>query len=167
MSPTPAVTGSPTPLASATPNGPSALAAQPSIFSLALGAEQQVKILGATGTLTAEISSPIAQVSVDQTERVVDVIGLTVGTATLHVTDQTGAVVDVSVTVAPPAGTIPSSVSLTVTGTPAGPRFLERQIDAALDRAIRPTLAPGAAVEYGPLPIPLQPLQPGFITSLI
>ena len=161
----PALTPTPVPSESP-PSGPSALAAQPSLFSLAIGAEQQVKILGATGNLTAQISPPIAQIAIDQTTHVVHVVGQQVGNGTLVVTDQSGAVVNVSVRVAPPAGTIPASVSLTVTGTPAGPRFLERQIDAALDRAIRPTLAPGAAVQYGPLPIALQPLQPGFITSL-
>ena len=166
VTPAAVTTVSPAPLVSATPSGPSALAAQPAIFSLAPGAQQLVRILGATGMITAQLSSPIAQISIDQTTHIVAVVGQQVGSATLVVTDQQGAVVDVSVRVAPPAGTIPATVSLTVTGTPAGPRFLERQIDAALDRVIRPTLQTGAAVQYGPVPVPLQTLQPGFITSL-
>jgi hypothetical protein len=59
----------------------------------------------------------------------------------------------------PPAGVIPSSVSLSVTGSPADAGFLDAQIRDAIDRQIRPTLRPGAAVRYGPIvPWPLLPL---------
>lgn len=44
----------------------------------------------------------------------------------------------------------------------ADPTFLEAQIRAALDRAIRPTLHPGSGVNYGPfVPWPLLPLASG------
>ncbi len=63
----------------------------------------------------------------------------------------------------PPAGTIPASISLDVTGLPAAdPAFLEQQIREALNRAIRPTLRPGASASYGPIvPWPLSPLVAG------
>ena len=65
--------------------------------------------------------------------------------------------------VLPQAGAIPAAVSLDVTGSPAaGPAFLDAQIRAALDREIRPTLRPGASVNYGPIvPWPLLPLAAG------
>jgi hypothetical protein len=179
--PTPSATASPiatpaqppSPAASAAPGvsplpiGPAALVAQPVNFTIAVGGFQEVRILGATGTLTAQLSAPIAEVAIDQTTHVVRVIGRQLGEATLRLVDQVGASVDVDVRVAPPAGTIPASISLTVTGSPAGPRFLEREIEAALTREIRPTLQAGASGLYGPPPVPLQPLQPGFLTSLV
>ena len=63
----------------------------------------------------------------------------------------------------PPAGVIPATLSLDVTGSPAAdPAFLDAQIRDALDRAIRPTLRPGASIEYGPIaPWPLFPLAAG------
>lgn len=62
-----------------------------------------------------------------------------------------------------PAGVIPASLSLDVTGTPAiDADVLNAQILAALDRQIRPTLRPGASVRYGPIvPWPLLPLASG------
>jgi hypothetical protein len=63
----------------------------------------------------------------------------------------------------PPAGMIPSGISLDVTGSPlADAAFLDAQIRAALDRQIRPTLRPGASIRYGPIvPWPLVPLAFG------
>jgi len=63
----------------------------------------------------------------------------------------------------PAAGTIPATISLDITGVPvADAAFLEEQIRAALDRAIRPTLRPGASMAYGPIvPWPLLPLASG------
>jgi hypothetical protein len=62
-----------------------------------------------------------------------------------------------------PAGTIPSSISLNVTGSPADGSFLDTQIRGALDRQIRPTLRPGASIRYGPIvPWPLPALAAGY-----
>ena len=63
----------------------------------------------------------------------------------------------------PPAGLIPASVSIDVTGSPATDAdVLDVQIRAALTRRIRPTLRPGAAIAYGPIvPWPLLPLATG------
>lgn len=63
----------------------------------------------------------------------------------------------------PPAGVVPPAVSLQISGSPvADPAFVFAQIQAELDRRIRPTLRPGAAVSYGPLvPWPLIPLPAG------
>jgi hypothetical protein len=66
---------------------------------------------------------------------------------------------------AAPLGIIPFSVPLTVTGNPASVDFLQNAIVATLDRAIRPTLQPGAVVRYGTVAPTLQPLQSGFFTA--
>ena len=153
-----------TPLPSVTPTPAPFLVAQPVSFTTTVGGSQDIKILGASGALTAQLSSPIAQVTVEQTT--IHVTGQVLGSATLHVTDQAGASVDVQVRVGLPAGTVPASLALTVTGTPAGPQFLKRQIQAALDRAIRPTLTPGASIAYGPELQDPPPLQPEGVATI-
>lgn len=68
----------------------------------------------------------------------------------------------------PPAGVIPASISIAVTGSPATEAdVLEAQIRAALSRAIRPTLRPGAALQFGAIvPWPLLPLAAGSTTAV-
>ena len=62
----------------------------------------------------------------------------------------------------PPAGVIPATLTLDVTGSPADPSFLDQQIRNALNRAIRPTLRAAASISYGPFnPWPLYPLPAG------
>ncbi|GAC1501484.1 MAG: hypothetical protein NVS1B2_26650 [Vulcanimicrobiaceae bacterium] len=63
----------------------------------------------------------------------------------------------------PPAGTIPATLTLNVTGAPAADAvFLDTRIRAELDRTIRPTLRHGASIAYGPIvPWPLFPLASG------
>lgn len=68
---------------------------------------------------------------------------------------------------AAPAGVIPASATLTVTGAPLEPDVLEREVQAALDRLIRPTLQPGASIAYGPI-VPAPPaLPPDYITTVV
>ena len=140
------------------------LVAQPVSFTITVGGIQDIKILGATGTLTTQLSAPIAQITVDQAT--IHVTGQQLGAATLHVSDQAGASVDVQVQVGLPAGAIPATLALTVTGSPAGTQFLMRQVQAALDRVIRPTLTPGASIAYGPLPRAPDPLQPDGVATV-
>jgi hypothetical protein len=62
-----------------------------------------------------------------------------------------------------PAGVVPSTTWLSVTGSPADGMFLDAEIRNALDRQIRPTLRPGASVRYGPIvPWPLPALAAGY-----
>lgn len=63
----------------------------------------------------------------------------------------------------PPAGVVPPSISLDLTGLPAAEAaFLDVQIRDALDRQIRPTLRPNASIRFGPIvPWPLIPLASG------
>jgi hypothetical protein len=68
---------------------------------------------------------------------------------------------------AAPPQAVPANLTVDVTGAPAtDPDVLDAQIRAALDRAIRPLLPPGAAVRYGPIvPWPLLPLARGARTA--
>lgn len=68
----------------------------------------------------------------------------------------------------PPAGVIPPTISIDVTGSPATEAdVLAAQVRAALNRRIRPTLRPGAAINYGPIvPWPLLPLATGSRTAV-
>ena len=67
----------------------------------------------------------------------------------------------------PPAGVIPPSIALTVTGSPTDGVFLDSEIRNALDRELRPTLRPGAAIRYGPIvPWPIAPLATGYRTAV-
>lgn len=68
----------------------------------------------------------------------------------------------------PPAGVIPANLTLDVTGAPAAEAdVVDAQMRAALDRAIRPTLRPGAALLYGPIaPWPLLPVASGTRTAV-
>ncbi len=68
----------------------------------------------------------------------------------------------------PPAGVIPPTISIDVTGSPATEAdVLAAQIRAALNRRIRPTLRPGAAINYGAIaPWPLLPLATGSRTAV-
>jgi len=69
----------------------------------------------------------------------------------------------------PPAGVVPAALTVDVTGTPATDAdVIDTEIRAALNRAIRPTLRPGAAVSYGPIvPWPLLPLALGQRTAIV
>ncbi len=68
----------------------------------------------------------------------------------------------------PPAGAIPASISIEVTGSPATDAdVLDAQVRAALTRRIRPTLRPGAAITFGAIvPWPLLPLATGSTTAV-
>ncbi len=62
----------------------------------------------------------------------------------------------------PHAGVVPANITLTVTGTPLASDVLYGQIRNALDRAIRPSLRPGATIGFGSVnPWPLPFMQPG------
>lgn len=146
---------------------PQPLAAQPNQVFIAPGVSQAVKILGATAPITVTVSGPFATIStIDQKNGFIYISAVQLGAGVIHVTDANGASVDIPISVAQPAGVVPPTLSLTVTGSPASPRFLQREIQAALRRVITPTLRPGASINFNPLPIPLQPLQPGFVTTV-
>lgn len=64
-----------------------------------------------------------------------------------------------------PAGQVPDRLGLTITGNPASTTFLTGQIQAAVEAAVRPTLAPGSTVHVTAIfPAP-QPLARGFLTG--
>ena len=159
------VSPSPSPLAS-----PSALSASTSAANLQPGQSQTVTIANATGTLTATVDTPIVTVTVDQAAHAIALTAAQqTGRATLTVTDQSGASIQIPVRVAFPAATVPASITVRVTGNPVDQAWLQRQLQQALTRAIQlqqgvsaqsvqlgsyslpPSLGPGASAA-----IPLQ-----------
>ncbi len=68
----------------------------------------------------------------------------------------------------PAAGVIPANLTLAVTGAPSTEAdVLYAQIQAALDRAIRPTLRSGSGIRHGAVvPWPLLPLAAGDRTAV-
>jgi hypothetical protein len=83
--------------------------------------------------------------------------------ASAEPSDSPTATASPTATPVPIAGVIPPTLEVQITGSPsADAAFISGQIRDALDRAIRPTLAPGAAIDYGPIaPFPIAPLAAG------
>jgi hypothetical protein len=145
---TPAPSPSASPTAPATPlaspsASPSALAINPAALNLHPAQSQAIAVSGANGPITAQLDTPLATVTVDQTARTVTVTAAEqTGRATLIIADSTGATVTVPVRVAFDAAIVPPAISLRVTGTAMDPVWLQKQIADAVSRAIQ--LQPGA-----------------------
>ncbi len=114
-------------------------------------ASAPIAISGGVAPLRATLSAPIADARIDPTTNTLVVRGLSNGTATLTVTDASGASASASVLVGPNAGFTPNEVSITLTGTPTND-FVVAQIHAALLRAVAPL--PGAIVVPGSVSLP-------------
>lgn len=86
-----------------------------------------------------------------------------IGSAAARATEPVQPLAPIAAGPLPAAGSIPATLTLDITGSPfAEPAFLDEKIRAALDRAIRPTLRPGASPTFGPInPWPLIPLAMG------
>ncbi len=106
------------------------------------GSSTTVRVTNAAGTLTAN-AGPLLTVTVNQPAQTVSITASgQLGHDTVHVTDQTGAAVDIPVFVAQDAGSAPNVVTLKVTGSPIDPVWLSTQISAAVSRNV--TVHPGA-----------------------
>lgn len=102
-------------------------------------------------------------VAVDQATQTVSITAAgQLGHDTVHVSDQTGAAVDVPVFVAQDAGSAPAAVTLKVTGSPIDPTWLSTQIASAVAR--NATVAPGATLA-APSPS-IAPPSPGATASV-
>lgn len=158
--PPPASTPTPIPSASpaATPQpSGAALQASPSSVGIHPGATTTVRIASAAGALTAT-GGPLITVAVDQATQSVSITAAgQLGHDTVHVTDQTGAAVDIPVFVAQDAGSVPNAVTLKVTGSSIDPAWLSTQVSAAVSRNV--TVQPGATLA-APSPS-IAPLQAG------
>jgi hypothetical protein len=142
-----------------------AIVATPATIVLAPGQQTTIVLSGANGALTAVASTPFAFVAVDSATRTLTVRGQDVGDCVLHVSDAEGGEIDVPVRVLPAAGRVPEQVRLTISGDPASPDFLASRLNAAVVRAVEPTLAAGSLVHTTAILPQPEPLERGFITS--
>ncbi len=165
-SPSPPLSATPTPNPLASPSAsplPAAgLQASPASLAIHPGGTATLRIINAAGALTAT-AGPLVAVAVNQAEKTLSVSAAgQLGRDTIHVTDQTGAAVDIPVLVAQDAGSVPSAVTLKVTGSAIDPAWLSTQISAAVAR--NATVQPGATLA-APSP-PIAPPQAGATTSV-
>jgi hypothetical protein len=130
------------------------------------GGTETIRVMQILGTLVATVADPtIASVAVDQTERTVTVTGKIVGTTTITVRDDRGLTRDIPVRVAELAGTIPSDISIRITGRPATQEFVRDQAFAAAIAGAQPK--DGAAILAAPEGVDVpQPLNVDDITTV-
>lgn len=153
----PPIAPSPTPAPITTPAVTTALVATPASLGLHAGASAVVTIGGATGSITAS-SGPLVTASVDPAAQSVTVTAAgQLGRDVVHVTDATGASIDIPVLVAQDAGSVPQAIALRVTGSPIDPGWMEKQVRAAVQKVA--VLQPGATLNVTPLEV--TPPSPG------
>jgi len=119
-----------------------------------------VTVSGATAPLTATLDGKLVNVTVDPAGASIAIdASQATGSDVLHLTDAAGARADIPIRVAFNAGTIVPQTTLTVTGNPADPTWLAREVGnwvARLTQAL-----PAAHVAVGSIEAPAQPLSPG------
>lgn len=169
--PTPQPAASPsasaTPAGSAVPSPPVAQPAQapangatpppivvtPDNAQVAVGASVRLAVGSVIGQISATVADQtIAQVSVDQTSQAVIVFGKQPGATVVTIVDGRALRRDVPIRVAYYAGSVPSDISLAITGDPASPDFVRDQVVGAIRRAAQ--LRPGAQLVVGSDDVP-------------
>jgi hypothetical protein len=158
MSPSSGESASPPPTPTPTPTQPPIIA-DPPTAGVTPGGTETIRVMQILGTLVATVADPtIASVAVDQTERTVTVTGKIVGNTTITVRDDRGLTHDIPVRVAELAGTIPSDVSIRITGRPATEEFVRDQAFEAALAGAQPK--DGAAILAAPESVDVsQPLN--------
>ncbi|HEV3088935.1 MAG TPA: pilus assembly protein N-terminal domain-containing protein [Candidatus Elarobacter sp.] len=151
---TPVPGETPAPFATAVPTQPPIIVEPPQV-SVEPGKTAVARVNGSLGSITATVAdSSVATVVADQTQRVVYIGGVKVGTTTVTVTDSRGVTRDVPVRVAYAAGSAADEITIRVTGNPASTDYLREALATAVTRAA--TLRPGASVNVPPETIPLR-----------
>ena len=143
--PPPPVLASPSPAVSASPSPAVAplLVAAPASIQLNPAQQQAVAIRNSAGPLSIVADRGLVT-SVASPGSFVVTAGQVTGNDVLHVTDPTGARVDIPVRIGLNAGAPPDSATLRVTGSPIDPAWLASQAQALVSRLTLPTLRPGA-----------------------
>jgi len=149
--------------------------------AIVLGKTVALHVSGIAGTIIAVSSNPaVASAVPDQNTRTLFVTGNAIGTATITVHDDRLSVTrDVPVRVAYAAGTVADTISLRVTGNPAGVQFIKHA--AADAAAAAASYRSGASVnadstqvhvraplgidDTGEVDVPVHIAGPGFIDS--
>jgi hypothetical protein len=144
QTPPPPLPEQPTPVPTPTPT-PAPIIVEPPSAGVTPGGSQTLRLEYVYGNIAFTVANPaIADASVDETERTITIVGKAVGETTITVHDDRGLTRDIAVRVAYPAGTIPDSVQLRVTGRPASALFLRAQALAAAVKEVG--LRPGATI---------------------
>lgn len=153
-SPAPAEPGAITPYPLAPPTQPPIIVEPPQL-NVEPGKTVVARINSALGVLTATVADPaVATVVVDQSQRVLYVSGVKVGTTTATVADSRGVTRDVAIRVAYAAGTVADETTLRVTGNPSSADYLREAIAGAVARAA--TLRSGASINVPLETIPVR-----------
>ena len=150
----PAPGETPTPLPTAAPTQPPIIVEPPQI-NVEPGKTAVARVNSSLGAITVTVAdATVATAVADQTQRVVYVSGVKVGTTTVTVADSRGVTRDVPVRVAYAAGTAADEISIRLTGNPASSDYLREALAVAVTRAA--TLRPGASVNVPPETIPVR-----------
>ncbi len=119
--------------------------------------QETIQIVNAVPPVTATLQQHLVTASVNAMGTSVTVIATqSTGNDTLKLEDASGRSVEVPVRVAFNAGTIPTQLSLNVTGDPVDPQWLSQEVQTAVERAT--AVLPGAqATVASPPPVMLAP----------
>jgi len=146
--------GTATPVPLPSPTQPPIIVEPPQV-NVEPGKTTTARVNSSLGTLSASVADPtVATVIVDQTQRVIYISGLKVGTTTATVTDSRSVTRDVAIRVAYAAGTIADETSVRVTGNPTSSDYLREAVALAATRAA--TLRSGASINVPLETIPVR-----------
>lgn len=142
--------GAPTPSPAPTATAAGQLSVSPTNLALNPAQQRIISVNSATGTISTRLDANLVRISVDQAARTITVTATSqTGSDVVHVSDESGAEVDVPVRVALNAGTISKAATLQVTGNPVDAAWLNRQVIAIVQRST--AVAPGARASFGPV----------------
>lgn len=151
--------------ASALPTSPPIII-EPPTGGVTIGGSQALRVMQVLGIVSITVGDPsIIDASVDQTTRIVTIVGKKIGATTLLVRDDRGLERSVPVRVAYLAGSLASDAFVRVTGRPASTEFLrEAAIDAAVARVVART---GATIVATPESVAVaRPLTVDNVTTI-
>ncbi len=159
-SPSASVLPSASPLPAVAPSvAPSALTVAPASIAITPAQQEIVHVSGAVLPLSVVSDKRLVSFAIDQNAATITTTATqATGTDTLHVTDASGATVDIPVRVAFLAGRVMKTATLKVTGSPLDGNWLAQQIQALVTRLT--TAMPGAQTTIAtvsPLPPSLVP----------
>ncbi len=139
---------------------PGALSLSAANVALNPAQQQVVTIGGAAPPVQATLDRRLVNVGVSADGTVLTITATqATGNDVVHLVDANGASADLPIRVAFNAGTIVPQTNLTVTGDPADPGWLARQVQAAAARITQ--ALPGAQTTIGPVNEPASPLKAG------
>jgi hypothetical protein len=163
----PLVSTSPSPSATPLPSGPTEtpsptptptlppITASPAAAFVPVGSTQTITVQGSLGNLTAvAASTAFFTMTVDQNTRAVIVTGTAPGSTSITISDSRGVSATVGVRVAFPAGALPGSITLPITGDPASRDYLRDLVTRTIVRYTQVRPGAQAIVTADDVPLP-------------